>query len=828
MNKTDYLYHDQMITKCNSAITLLNQDIADNLALKRKLNSIIKDGKLKGQSIAALKDNLRDYFVCIGLILSADKSDKNDLERLKSKLASQTDYDGPLIWKHFEEARAKMNTAEATASDFRTKERLYSPPWYYDEELDKWLQSDDPNPYTSKVRHYEDIADTERKIMEAAQRKMKEFDSFATDTMGYLSAGKEIRKTVSEAFTLMKTQKEGGIYSPGVAKVYLNKLLLSDNSYLKKIARDIKESEEYKDYLIDSKYYEDEEELESINSQINTYYNMINSGNTAAIEAAKKNIDIDSLNKKKKELIKSILSKTEHSEFFLDGFEFACLKGYSTDQLEELMWNWLTIDDEDLSNCCSVPESWMEEINDNYEMAKWTAINNPGASYEYFEKCADYYMFSNMITGVGKNKLFTEFNRFLASKVSQNELCTSFIYNGWYQYVFLDSIKENVSLKDWANNLLAFKRSADTITSDADLNIKLLEGALLETTFVILSVDKIFRTSPLEFIAHKENNEDKLIEIAKSAASTAFSELKDRALVLVEGLPGEDVNRLYNLEAGIPLLNTLSSSQREEQALQNKKAWATYKDDILNNNNRNKIYVSVNGGKIEAIKDNTMPHSDGKFYIEHQDDFVDKLLYGKKIGKISEWFMTDKYDDNGNLYGSGNTCELIAIYNVMTFNEDEEVDFSKLVKDFSAKAPALGGNFGTSPDMIKEYLEIHDYTVDEIDIENLGIEKCEELLEKYDSFIMSDWNSTTAEDAMHTMAITIEKSEENGSPVYNIVRHNDNYCYYDENQDVILPGYTTKDSGAGLYELLCEYTSNKDNLNDKVSDGTIKIWGIVK
>ena len=41
MNKTDYLYHNQMIVKCNSAIALLDQDIADIETLKEKLNSII-------------------------------------------------------------------------------------------------------------------------------------------------------------------------------------------------------------------------------------------------------------------------------------------------------------------------------------------------------------------------------------------------------------------------------------------------------------------------------------------------------------------------------------------------------------------------------------------------------------------------------------------------------------------------------------------------------------------------------------------------------------------------------------------------------------------
>ena len=887
MNKTDYLYHDQMIVKCNSAIALLNQDIADIETLKEKLNSIITEGKLKGQSIVALKENLRDYFICIGLILSADKSDKNGLKRLKRELRSQTDYNGPIIWKHFEEARAKMKTAEATASDFRIKERSYSPPWYYDEDLDKWLQSDDPNPYTSKVRHYEDIADTERKIMEAAQRKMKEFDSFATDTMGYLSAGKEIRKTVSETFALMKTQKEGGIYSPGVAKVYLNKLLLSDNSYLKNIANSIIGSEEYGDYLIDFEFYDDEDvkELMHTNEIIDYYYTMVCSdyGDSSAKEAAKKNMNLDDLMSKKKQIIEKIVSKMDHSDVFMNAYNFAKVRNYSADQMEELMWHWAKIDDMDVSQCSAIPESWEKNKKHYLDMSRWVVLDNPSASYYYCANYLDYYTFSYLINESGTKNSGIAGNMINAEKVLQNEIGVNAIYNYvWYEKILkesqdaLDSKIENIKqglesfdksalelssyyglvrkvlsgefskdiqsalaselLNSSVNpaptgnyNSISFANTVmsliNEISSDSGLVSKVSSGEFSKDIQLAMASKLLSET--INFLVNPSpsptgnynsinfsNTVPSLINDIKTAKETVETKW-DTLMKNVVSLPGEDINNVYNLFANIPILNSLSKSQIDYQSKEMILGWKDYTYKCLD----------------------TSPYpKDGKFYIENQHHFNTDALYGKYLWPISEVCMSNDedwgkdyyFDKEEGLYGAHNLCEVIAVYNVMTFLEDDEVDFPQIVKDFVSKSPVIGGNFGTSPDCVEEYLNYQGYKTETIDVESLnhnpnGEDDFDALLEKYDAFILSDWNTDKADDAMHTMAITVKKeTDSSGGISYTIVRHNDFHPMYNEKEN-FSTGYTSED----LYKLLCEYTYNNDTKKNE-ADGVIKVTGVIK
>lgn len=818
MNKTDNLFHNQLIVKCNSAIALLDQDIADIETLKSKLNSIIKEGKLKGQSIIALKENLRDYFVCIGLILSADKSDKNDLKSLKSKLATQTDYDGPKIWYYFEEAKRKMQAAEEMASDYRKKERSYSPPWYYDEELDKWLQSDDPNPYTSKVRHYEDIADTERKIMESAQRKMKAFDSFAADTKGYLSAGKEIRKTVSETFALMKTQKEGGIYSPGVAKVYLEKLLLSDNSYLKKIANGIIGSEEYGEYLIDSEFYDDEDvkELELINSQIDSYYNMLNSGNTAAIEAAKKNMNLNDLLSRKAQVIEKIVSNMNHSEEFSNALYFAKLRNYSADQMEELMWNWAKIDDMDISKCELVPKSWIDELDHNYKMSKWIAVDNPIMSYYYYATYMDYYAINSIINGDVK---------------LLNEMNIEINYSGrWYKDIFSESIsglssdnKLLVKYDSLYNNLPSnLGEMAKELLSDKNLTNKFINGLANESVQFVWIAGLIAETTkPIGFnsLVSKDNTSALIsnMKVTQANANVAWKDFWKCLMKDFAGVPNDKMNTLYTQLSQIPVLSELSKSKIDSQYEKNVRAWDDYKRTF------------------EPLMDDSL-HSpyvgDGKLYIENQHDFEKNIFYGNYIPLISEIFMTGKedgkkvpyYELGKGLYGAHNSCEVVAVYNVMTFLEDDKVDFPQIVKDFASKSPVFGGNLGTSPDCIEEYLNMRDYKTEVIDVESLyydpnGEDDFDTILEKYDAFIITDWNTEYADDAIHTMAITVKKeiNASSGEMKYTIVRHND---FKDEEKNFSI-GYTSDD----LYKYLCMYT---DTDSGAANDGVIKVIGVNK
>ena len=186
------------------------------------------------------------------------------------------------------------------------------------------------------------------------------------------------------------------------------------------------------------------------------------------------------------------------------------------------------------------------------------------------------------------------------------------------------------------------------------------------------------------------------------------------------------------------------------------------------------------------------------------------------------------YEKEKGLYGAHDSCEVNAVYNVMTFFEDEEVDYPKVVKDFDSKAPAIAGNWGTAPDYVKEYLQIQGYKTDTIDVNNLyynpnGKDDFDDLLENYDAFIISDWNTTSADDAMHTMAITVKKGiNEMSEPTYEIVLHNDSGGYH----------YTKVDNSDDFYNLICGYTVEVDPENPqkakRVYDGVIKIIGVVK
>ena len=94
-------------------------------------------------------------------------------------------------------------------------------------------------------------------------------------------------------------------------------------------------------------------------------------------------------------------------------------------------------------------------------------------------------------------------------------------------------------------------------------------------------------------------------------------------------------------------------------------------------------------------------------------------------------------------------------------------------------------------------------------------------LEEYDAFILMDWNQDRAFGdgcGVHTMSITVDKKiDDNGDYSYSITRNNDND----------FTGFTTKSGKEGLYELLMEYTIEKDSFGyQNVDDGAIKIIGV--
>lgn len=92
---------------------------------------------------------------------------------------------------------------------------------------------------------------------------------------------------------------------------------------------------------------------------------------------------------------------------------------------------------------------------------------------------------------------------------------------------------------------------------------------------------------------------------------------------------------------------------------------------------------------------------DGLSYLEYQSRLLgkggeDAICYGRRRKKP----LTADY----------NSCEVIAVYNVMRYFR-REVSFPELLRDFERKGIALGGAFGTSPAALVSYLEREGFSV---------------------------------------------------------------------------------------------------------------------
>jgi len=96
------------------------------------------------------------------------------------------------------------------------------------------------------------------------------------------------------------------------------------------------------------------------------------------------------------------------------------------------------------------------------------------------------------------------------------------------------------------------------------------------------------------------------------------------------------------------------------------------------------------------------------------------------------------------------------VYNIATFLDGDN-DFPGIIRDFEALGPSLKGELGTQPELVQEYFNVNGYKTQQINTKGLEPADFDHLLEQYDSFLLSDWNTTNAGDAMHTMAITVEK-----------------------------------------------------------------------
>ena len=726
MDRNSYLDPKKLIAKSRAAIKLLNSNISDNDSMKTKFKNLTDDEVLKGASADALKNNLKDYYIVIAMNLVADNSDIKDLESLIIELSGEDIYNGDIICECYDRAKKSKEENEWKAQLARAAEIAYTPLWYFKKGVG-WIQDDSPNPYTALVQKYNAIVEAEKELMEIFQGKKDSFDNIEESTSSLLSGGNETREIIAEMLITMEERKKENTYVPGCSSAFLQRLLVSKNEKSNEIASEVIESDECGDLLIDPKFKEDTDvkELEKINNQ---YDQMVNqTGNTIASEEAKKGLNqkevVEEREKKKKDLITNILEKTNHSKEYVEAFEKLSERGYSADELEELMWYWLKVDNMDSLEGIEIPYSWEKELKRDALYIQWIKDNQDEYTAE------DYY------------------NDYVAGKEEVISILSGRTLDD-AEYEYVNDIKK--------------RKKENPLFMDYKETGRIIGKTIVDETKIL--TDKT------------NNNKSK--------------DLEDTFFRNVQKNPAKIVNGVYN-----HLSWNYSNKKIKEQYEQNKIGWNEYK-----NSQQSKGW----------------PYDK---YVENQHDFDDKIFYGIYVPILSEKAMKGNFDEKKGLYGANNSCELIAVYNVLTsFGED--VDFPKLTRRFSSIGPSLGGNFGTAPDDIEDYLIMSGYKAETIDTTNLSADDYEKLLNHYDAFIITDWNYTRADWAIHTMAITVEKKYDNntGDIKYKIIRHND---------FVDASGYSEETTADGLYFLLNDYTVDDQSWNN-VEDGAIKIIGIVK
>ncbi|MCR4696764.1 MAG: hypothetical protein K5654_05575 [Lachnospiraceae bacterium] len=387
MKREDNLYTSQLEAKCRSAIKLLEEDNAELESLKEKINTIVSDEKNKGNSSNKLKNYLKDFYIIVGLTIETNNSSIDDLKELIVELSESQDYDGSLIWTCYERNKKAMTEHRMLAFKARLLEVAWSAPWILVAGV--WSQSKISNPYTAEVEKYTSMANAEEELMNIFKGKMEDFDSFNARTSEYLFDGNELRNTIGNTLRQIIMQKEEGTYVPGVAVICLRNLALSNNKECNMASAKVIESDEYGQCLIDSKFHDnpDVRELENINSQMESYDNMVNSGNTAASEAAKKHMNPNQMSSRKKEVIRKILQKTNHSEEYVRTFDEVS-EEFDCNQLEELMWHWIKVDDMPSLEGVEIPYSWSEEVKRDASFVRWMSskgYDNEKISYYYDE-----------------------------------------------------------------------------------------------------------------------------------------------------------------------------------------------------------------------------------------------------------------------------------------------------------------------------------------------------------------------------------------------------------------------------------------------------------
>lgn len=139
-------------------------------------------------------------------------------------------------------------------------------------------------------------------------------------------------------------------------------------------------------------------------------------------------------------------------------------------------------------------------------------------------------------------------------------------------------------------------------------------------------------------------------------------------------------------------------------------------------------------------------------YIERQ-----KLLKDFEFGYANAVFRKMFFGGN-KMMAADNCCEVIAVYNAITFlgNGVPSIDFPVLLKSFEHNGIVLHGCFGISPKTIYKYFGHKGYNVHMLVGEDINESSLCDMQESHDTYILTAYNEKGhIESMIHTVSITI-------------------------------------------------------------------------
>ena len=141
-------------------------------------------------------------------------------------------------------------------------------------------------------------------------------------------------------------------------------------------------------------------------------------------------------------------------------------------------------------------------------------------------------------------------------------------------------------------------------------------------------------------------------------------------------------------------------------------------------------------------------------YIEEQSALTD-LRYGT-AGRLEEII----FFDGEEMTAVDNVCEVIAVYNALSFLEDgdPQVDFPELLRDFSNDGIVLNGVWGTSPTSLQEYMDDLGYDTKMFYDDDINESTLNTTEKRYDTYILTAYNEAgDITHGVHTVSITCEE-----------------------------------------------------------------------